>query len=239
MTTSKGCVWIFISLLIFSLVIIVIGFFQLITEEYNNVNLGTKYYACPGDGTRKFIHSNYGLYLRNEIQPYVSDYVYDSNFVLVEQIPNKDDYSLFLKSQMESNFQHYDSLTLQQKMKVYWDNYSDSINYLLLNEIRKKIDYFEKNPIKKDTLTKAQIDSGIATIVLESDYRGDFDYYLKKIVDSLVNNNPFHKRVWASEMNYWILSLKNDSLYGPYQRMEFLNSKLTLGVSQKLKLNFE
>ncbi len=236
MKINNGCAWTFV---IVFFAFLLIGFFELINENTANINFNKKYYASPSDGTRKFIISSYGLNLRNDIYPYVSDYVYDSNFVLVEQIPNTDNYAIEVKSQLEANYRNYDSLTLQQKTKIYWNDFSDSINYLLLNAIKKKVDYFEKHPIKNDTLTTAQKKAGILMTVLESDYRGDFNYYVNKLTDSLISNNPFHKRIWANKINYWILALTSDSLYGPFQKNEYLNCKLTLGVPKKLLLNFE
>jgi hypothetical protein len=97
--------------------------------------------------------------------------------------------------------------------KFYWENYSDSINYKIIVGVVGRESYLKNN----------------------SDYLNR----VRNVVDSLLANNPFHKKVFENKFNFWIIDLRNDSLHGPFQKQEYLAQKEKLGVSKTLKLDEE
>ena len=56
------------------------------------------------------------------------------------------------------------------------------------------------------------------------------------IADSLVKNDPYYQKIFSRELNYWIISGKTDSLYGPYSKEEFLEARKVLGVPSSLEI---
>jgi Protein of unknown function (DUF3997) len=148
-----------------------------------------------------------------EIYSTVREHINDSSFLLVFQTPLFENGKSNLKSFLNTRFnaQKNGYKLKESYQQNYWGNYNDSINELF---------------IKKDNPNIER-----ATI--------EFDYKTQLIVDSLVKNNPFHKKVLEHNKNYWIIDLKIDSLYGPYQKQEYLEQKIKLGVNKKLKLDAE
>ncbi|NQY29602.1 MAG: hypothetical protein HRT69_09025 [Flavobacteriaceae bacterium] len=56
------------------------------------------------------------------------------------------------------------------------------------------------------------------------------------IADSLINNDPYYQKVFSRELNYWIISHQEDSLYGPYSKQQYLKKREVLKIPEKLKL---
>ena len=61
----------------------------------------------------------------------------------------------------------------------------------------------------------------------------------KSMADSLTKYDPYYQKIFSRKLNYWIISHKEDSLYGPYSKKEYLLKRKELGISEKLKLNPE
>jgi len=61
----------------------------------------------------------------------------------------------------------------------------------------------------------------------------------KSIADSLIRHNLYYQRIFSRNLNYWIISHKDDSLFGPYSKEEYLIKRKELDVPNTLKLDFE
>ncbi len=56
------------------------------------------------------------------------------------------------------------------------------------------------------------------------------------IADSLIKHDPFFQNVFTRDVNYWIISHSNDSLYGPYSEEEYMKTKELLRVPKDIEL---
>lgn len=72
----------------------------------------------------------------------------------------------------------------------------------------------------------------------------DYIIVIQKPMDSIYNFNEnlvydeMMKKVFKSNFNqFWILKVKNDSLYGPYQKPEYLKMRKKIGVPVNFKID--
>ena len=76
-------------------------------------------------------------------------------------------------------------------------------------------------------------------------YSKDYIIAIQKPSDSIYNfkeNLKFPemmKKIYESDFNqFWILKIKNDSLYGPYQKSEYLKMREKIGIPKNLKIDY-
>ena len=60
----------------------------------------------------------------------------------------------------------------------------------------------------------------------------------ESIADSLIKNDPYFQIIFSRKLNYWIISHKENSLFGPYSKEKYLEKREELGVPEELKLEF-
>ena len=72
----------------------------------------------------------------------------------------------------------------------------------------------------------------------------DYVIAIQKPRDSIYNTNEnliydeMMKKVFKSNFNqFWILKVKNDSLFGPYQKTEYLKMRKKIGVPENFKID--
>lgn len=72
----------------------------------------------------------------------------------------------------------------------------------------------------------------------------DYIIAIQKPLDSIYNSNEnlkydeMMKKVFESNFNqFWILKVKNDSLFGPYQKSEYLKIREKIGVPANFKID--
>lgn len=58
----------------------------------------------------------------------------------------------------------------------------------------------------------------------------------ESIADSLISCDSYYQEIFSRELNYWIISHKDDSLFGPYSKEEYLLKRKELGVPEELRL---
>ena len=61
----------------------------------------------------------------------------------------------------------------------------------------------------------------------------------RNIVDSLIDNDPYYKKIFSNITNYWIISHSNDTLVGPFTQKEYLLMRKKMKIPDDLKLKFE
>ena len=138
-----------------------------INNESKDLNDDT-YFRRSG-GNFSYIDSHNELH--PAIFPVVISYVYDTEFVLVAQIPNRKYYAALLTSQLNTGRENYKKLELK--------------------------------------------------------------------ADSILTNDPYHLKVLAGQMNFWIIQNSTHHLIGPMSLNQYLKKRKDLHVSEKLKLNLE
>ena len=73
----------------------------------------------------------------------------------------------------------------------------------------------------------------------------DYIIVVQKPADSIYNNledlryNEMMDKVYKGDfIQYWILKTKNDSLYGPFKKREYLKVRNEIGVPKNFKIDF-
>ena len=98
----------------------------------------------------------------------------------------------------------------QRKTIYFWPGYSNLTNNLLLES---------KNISNKNSSADQKI--------------------FNEFADSLIRNDPFQRRIFSQQINYWILEFSKDSLHGPFSKQQYLLEKKKLLVPKDLKLRVE
>jgi len=61
----------------------------------------------------------------------------------------------------------------------------------------------------------------------------------EKIADSLLKYDFYYRKIFSNNVNYWIIKVSNDSIYGPLNKNEYYYFRGVLGVPKSLKLSQE
>ena len=177
-------------------------------EDRHNLK-GHILYHNEGVGFRMIMSQN-PLRYRISVYPDVVDFVNDSAFTLVKQVPSPKTSASLLGEDLYSMFNGY-------KYAIE-DGSKDSVVL---------------NPYNKWAF--AMFSSRNA-----SDSNTSRDLRLKEIVgDSLIKNDPYFIRIFSKNENFWIILNKHDSLIGPLTKAEYLKMRQYLRVPEKLRLKSE
>ncbi len=118
------------------------------------------------------------------------------------------------------------------------------------NSIEKnyELDYNPNEEINLVNKQKSGIGYNIISIpghILFYGHSKDYIIVIQKPSDSIYNFNENLKydkmmeKVFKSNFNqFWILKVKNDSLFGPFQKAEYLKKRKEIGVPDNLKINY-
>jgi len=149
--------------------------------------------------------------------PDVVDYSYDSNFILAEQHPNRESFMMILGSYLyEHNLSYISFLRDPKRLDPSHQGLeryhieNDSFNYKLFKSYN------------TSTLNSAR-DVDIRDL----------------IADSLLRHDPYYIMIFDRPIKYWIIQVDRDTLFGPFDSVEYKNKKRELNISQKLNLKFE
>jgi hypothetical protein len=61
----------------------------------------------------------------------------------------------------------------------------------------------------------------------------------EKYADSIFRTDPYFIKLFSRKVNYWIIVIKNDQMYGPLTKGEYLNARRKLCVPEGVKLKDE
>lgn len=59
------------------------------------------------------------------------------------------------------------------------------------------------------------------------------------IADSIIKHDPYYQKIFSRPINYWIISHKVDSMFGPLSKEEYFQKRKELGVPEELKLKID
>ena len=79
-------------------------------------------------------------------------------------------------------------------------------------------------------------DMHIRSIIISLDEEKSDYQKLEEKADSILRNDPFYQSVFSRKINFWIISHKADSLFGPFSLEDYLIKKEELEVPKGLKL---
>ena len=175
-------------------------------------NMSDSVEELSGDYT--FVHEgekhNF-IFGKHNIYADVIDYTYDDNYILAYQIPNKKMYLSHLQSDLSSDYYCYYNY-LKDSIS---EKYVKSRNEILADSTIAKIFKNKKVSFKN---TSEDIKKG------------------EEITDSIINNDPFHKKVFSLKKVFWIIKVKSNLLLGPLSKDEYEFKRKELKLSQELKL---
>jgi hypothetical protein len=104
--------------------------------------------------------------------------------------------------------------------------------------------YIYHEPAGIPTIGKSHGDKGIPGWVFRYNFNADFILALEKDIElseeereKLIIKGDFYDFVFKNGYSkFWIISHENDSIYGPFDKQEYLQKRLELGVPVELEL---
>lgn len=174
---------------------------------------GNSFFRNEGNGKRMIASDNILIH-KTTIYPDVIDYVYDKNFIIAKQIPNKSNWIPLLGFDLYIRYIGYlhciqDSQNFEKNR--YW-NQRDKIEYDKANyKIFLKRDVSDQNSSKDIQISQA-------------------------IADSLIENDFSYQKVFMHDTNYWIIYNVMDTLIGPLTKTEYLIKRKDLKIPKDLQL---
>ena len=145
------------------------------------------------------------------IYPNVLEYAFNDDFILVCQKPNKSLYLSWLASDLSCDYGCYNSY-LKDSVS---EKYSKSRYEILADSTIHKI--FKHRNISFEN-TSEDIKKG------------------EEIADSIIQNNPMHKKIFSLDKVFWIIKIKGDLLFGPFSKNEFKEKRKILKIDDDLNM---
>jgi hypothetical protein len=148
---------------------------------------------------------------KNKIYANVIDYKFNDDFIIACQIPNRNFYLSHFASELSANYSTYYNYLKDSTSEKFYRSRND----ILTDSIIPKI--FKSRKISFEN-TSEDIKKG------------------EKIADSLMKNDPFHKKIFSLKKAYWIIKIKNNILIGPLSETEYKLKRKELNLNNKLTL---
>lgn len=116
-----------------------------------------------------------------------------------------------------------------------------------MNSVKLSGDYIYHEPGGLPFIEKENSNKGIPGWIFSYDYNSHFIVALEKDInisndkkDELILNGDFYDFVNKNgNSKYWIIVIHNDSIYGPYSKVEYLQMREKIGVPKTLQLKNE
>jgi hypothetical protein len=154
---------------------------------------------------------------KNIIYADVVDYALDDSFILAEQHPSRSYIKNYLGNDLYDRYTAYadylrnpHAKNQDQDPTVLKSIQGDSINYR---------EFLERGADDKNSID-------------------DINIY-EQLSDSLINNDPYYKRILSAKQNFWIIRLSDDSMFGPLTKSVYFKERARLSIPRKLMLSFE
>jgi hypothetical protein len=174
---------------------------------------GNSFFRNEGKGYRMIMANNTILY-KTTIYPDVVSHAYNKNFIIAKQIPEKANWPSLLGSDL-------------------YTRYKGHLHYIknpgILNEEGYKK---QKGKIEWDSVNyKMFFERGA------SDQNSSADMHISRsIADSLIKNDPYYQKIFANEVNYWIIYNPKDTLIGPLTKEEYMIKRKEMKIPDDLQL---
>jgi hypothetical protein len=174
---------------------------------------GNSFYKNEGKGDRMISSSNHSLY-RTAIYPDVIAYVFNDEFIIAKQRPDKLHWPQLLGLDLYSRYTAHAEYLKDPNIfeRDAWRNLEgkiefDTVNYKMFHE-------------RGASLEKSSEDIRIR----------------EEVVNFLISNDPYYKKIFSNDINYWIIYNPKDTLIGPLNKDEYLVQRKRLGVPDDLQL---
>ncbi|REG88769.1 hypothetical protein C8P67_1289 [Flavobacterium aquicola] len=142
------------------------------------------------------------LYTDTEIYSKVIDYKFNDKFIIAKQTPKISSYKKLVREDLRTRLIIYDGFLKERNDKDYEKITTPSI----VNSIKSDslIYYrFKKNGLKENYYDK--------------------NLKIEEVVDSILKNDMFYKKILRNKINYWIINKLDNTRFGPFTRIEFEN----------------
>jgi ribosomal protein S26 len=157
-------------------------------------------YTCHVDGKNCSIRHGQGC-IDTKIYSKVEDYSFDDRHVIAKQNPDYEYYKIFTRSDYCTRFAIY-SYYLKDSTS---QQFMDDTNPFIRQAIRADSSFYKYLKLKGVTDKNSVQDWEI----------------INPILDSVFKTDPFYKKVFASNENYWIIDKDQNIRYGPLTFNEF------------------
>ena len=165
-------------------------------------------YTIFVDGGVKKLNGGNIITERTSVYPNVVDIDHNKEFILVKQLPNKKYYNWNLSSEIYCIYRSYSDFLNDSSASKKWHGLaSDSSIYKI---------FASKGASTENTSADLSI-----------------SHYL---ADSLIENDPYYKRIFASGFNYWIIYCPTDTLIGPLTIEEYEAKRKELKIPDDLQI---
>jgi len=107
--------------------------------------------------------------------------------------------------------------------------------------------YVYHEPAGRPYIGKETSNKGIPALIFTYTYNTEFIIALEKDApliddarDKMIDDGSYHEYMRRNGLSkYWIIAHRNDSIYGPLSRKEYINKREELGISRDLLLEEE
>ncbi|MGX5688164.1 hypothetical protein [Arcticibacter tournemirensis] len=59
----------------------------------------------------------------------------------------------------------------------------------------------------------------------------------EKEADSILKHDPYYKTIFTHKINYWIISHKDNQMYGPLTKKEYIRKRKELNIPESLRVD--
>lgn len=154
------------------------------------------------------------LYTDTEIYSKVVDYKFNDKFIIAKQNPKISSYKKLVREDLRTRLMIYDGFLKERNDKDYEKTTTPNI----------------VKSIKSDSLIYHRFKkSG-----LKGNYY-DKDLKIDKVVDSILKNDIFYKKILSNKINYWIINKLENTRFGPFTRIEFENELKLKNINLKFE----
>lgn len=197
----------------YSLIIVLPFFLSCNLSNETDQMSGNSSFVNKGTGYRMISSNNPILYKTTIYQDVLSKACND-DFIIAKQKPNKQHYvpslgfDLYIRY---TSYKHY----LENPNILNEEGYREQKGKIEWDSANYKM-FFERGTSDKNSSQDIQISWAIA--------------------DSLIKNDPFYKKIFANEVNYWIIYNPKDTLIGPLTKEEYKVKRKELKIPDDLQL---
>lgn len=174
---------------------------------------GNSHFVNKGTGYR-MISSYNAIIQKTTIYQDVISKAFNEDFIIAKQKPNRRHYVPTLGLDLYTRYKSYMHY-IQNPMILKEEGYRELRGKIEWDSINYKT-FFSRGASDKNSSKDIQISWSIA--------------------DSLINNDPYYKKIFANEINYWIIYNPKDTLIGPLTKEEYIVKRKELKIPEDLQL---
>ncbi len=198
-----------IILLVYSSILILCSCGAGVGDSADDLGAG---YTYSVDGNRRWIYPD--NVFGESIFPNVIAYNFDEDFIIAEQKPAIDDFTILLA----------ENLTAKYQITMLGDTASNS-------DLNKK--QFMNSNLWRDSILRMKFLRFISI-----DNHNNI-LQINSIVDSIISVDPYYKLIFSRNLNYWIIQKRNKQLFGPFNKDEYLIKRRFLNLPNELNFKNE